>query len=194
MVSGNVSVRAVVAATDNAVDSKSFRPGCVVKTMSGLTVEIDHTDAEGRMTLCDAIHYIQVKGGATKVIDLATLTGAVEDALGNAVTGVFGNDTKFTRSFLSAAAYAGEEMWELPLTECYRDNNKGRMADLTNDGTGPGATAAAWFLCEFVKEGVSWVHLDIAATAFRNEEIGVDPEGASGVGVRSLLEFLAQYE
>lgn len=189
-----VSVRAVVAATDNAVDSTSFRPGCVVTTMSGLTVEIDHTDAEGRMTLCDALHYIQVKGGATKVIDLATLTGAVEDALGNALTGVFGNDQKFTREFLKAADYAGEQMWELPLPECYRDNNKGRMADLTNDGSGPGATAAAWFLCEFIQDHVSWIHLDIAATAFRNEAIGVDPEGASGVGVRSLLEFLAQYE
>lgn len=188
-----VSVRAVVAATDNAVDSKSFRPGCIVKTMSGLTVEIDHTDAEGRMTLCDALHYIQVKGGATKVIDLATLTGAVEDALGNQVTGAFGNDRKFTRLFLQAANSAGEEIWELPLTEAYRKNNKGRMADLTNDGSGPGATAAAWFLCEFIKEGVSWVHLDIAATAFRNEAVGVDPEGASGVGVRTLLEFLSLY-
>lgn len=189
-----VSVRAVVAATDNLVDCKSFRPGAIVTTMSGLTVEIDHTDAEGRMTLCDALHYIQEKGGCKKVVDLATLTGAVEDALGNAVTGVFGNDPKFTREFLQAAAHAGEDMWEMPLVEQYRDNNKGRMADLTNDGSGPGHIAAAWFLAEFVKEGVSWVHLDIAATAFRNEEIGVDPEGASGVGVRSLLEMLSRYE
>ncbi|MBX9685870.1 MAG: leucyl aminopeptidase [Candidatus Obscuribacterales bacterium] len=188
-----VSVRAVVAATDNLVAARAFRPGMVVKTMSGLTVEIDHTDAEGRMTLCDALHYIQEKGGATKVIDLATLTGAVEDALGNVVTGVFGNDSKFTRNFLQCAAHAGEEMWEMPLTESYRENNKGRMADLTNDGSGPGHTAAAWFLCEFIKEGVSWCHLDIAATAFRNESIGVDPAGGTGVGVRSLLEFLAQY-
>lgn len=188
-----VSVRAVVAATDNLVDAHAFRPGCVVKTMSGLTVEIDHTDAEGRMTLCDALHYIQEKGGATHVIDLATLTGAVEDALGSVVTGVFGNDAKFTRNFLQCAHYAGEDMWELPLPEQYRENNKGRMADLTNDGSGPGAIAAAWFLREFVREGVNWVHLDIAATAFRNEAIGVDPEGGTGVGVRSLLEFLAQY-
>lgn len=188
-----VSVRAVVAATDNMVDAKSFRQDAVVKTMSGLTVEIGHTDCEGRMTLCDALHYIQEKGGATKVIDLATLTGAVEDALGNYVTGVFGNDPKLTRNFLSCAQRGGEEMWELPMPEVYRDGNDSTMADLTNDGTGPGSIIAAWFLCEFIKPGVSWIHCDIAATAFRSSEIGVDPEGATGVGVRTLVEFLMQY-
>jgi leucyl aminopeptidase len=134
------------------------------------------------------------RAGATKVVDLATLTGAVEDALGSAVTAVFGNDQKFTREFLKAADYAGEEMWEMPLVERYREKNKGRMADLTNDGSGPGHIAAAWFLREFIKEGTSWVHLDIAATAYRNEEMGVDPDGASGVGVRTLLELLSRYK
>lgn len=189
-----ISVRAVIAATDNLVDARSFRPGNVIKMANGLTVEVQHTDAEGRLTLGDALHYIQEKGGATRVIDLATLTGAVEDALGDLVTGVFGNNGKFTREILNCAKRAGEEMWELPLTEDYREKNKSTMADLTNDGGGPGATAAAWFLCEFVKEGVAWVHMDIAGTSFRKEAKGVDPEGATGVGVRTLVEFLAQYQ
>lgn len=184
-----VAVRCIVAATDNLVDAKSFRPGSIVKTMSGLTVQIDHTDAEGRMTLCDALTYLQTQG-VTEIIDLATLTGAVEDSLGNYVTGVFGNNSKYTSKFLAAAARAGEEMWELPMPARYREKNHCAMADLTNDGTGPGAIAAAWFLREFVNEGVSWVHLDIAGTSFRNEEIGVDPEGATGVGVRTLVEFI----
>ena len=184
-----VAVRAIVAATDNLVDAKAFRPGMIIKTMSGLTVQNDHTDAEGRLTLCDALHYLQTKG-VTQIIDLATLTGAVEEALGNYVTGVFGNNSKFTSSFLDAAKRVGEEMWELPMPEHYRKNNKTALADLTNDGTGPGAIAAAWFLREFIKDGVSWVHCDIAGTSFRNEEIGADPEGATGVGVRTLVEFL----
>jgi leucyl aminopeptidase len=188
-----VSVRAVVAATENLVDAKSVRPGDILKMMSGLTVEVQDTDAEGRLTLADALHYVQARGGATKVVDLATLTGSVEEALGNYVSGVFGNDPKFTREFLSCANRAGEEMWELPLPEQYRENNKSTMADLTNDGSGPGAIAAAWFLREFVQDGVSWVHADIAGTSYRTEAIGVDPEGATGVGVRTLLELLYQY-
>lgn len=188
-----VPVRAVIAATDNLVDARSFRPGNIVKTMSGLTVQIDHTDAEGRLTLCDALHYIQKKGQVNKIVDLATLTGAIEDALGNYITGVFGNDPKFTKRFLASAQKAGEEMWELPMPEHYRQNNKSSMADLSNDGSGPGAIAAAWFLREFIEEGVSWVHCDIAGTSYRTEEIGVDPEGATGVAVRTIIEHLLEY-
>jgi len=185
-----VSVRAVVAATDNLVDAKSYRPGDVVETMSGLTVEIGDTDAEGRMTLADALHYVQEKGGARKVIDLATLTGDVETALGDYVTGVYGNNPAFTRQFLAAARQAGEEMHELPLTDEYREYNRSTMADLTNDGQGPGATVAALFLQEFIQEGTAWVHADIAGTSFRRHTRGADPEGATGVGVRTLVHFL----
>jgi leucyl aminopeptidase len=170
-----------------------MRPGDVLTTMSGLTVQVDHTDAEGRLTLADAIHYVQTKGRATKVIDLATLTGAVEDALGAHVSGVFGNNEKFTRKFLEASRLAGESMHELPLSEEYRDENKGEMADLTNDGAGPGAIIAAWFLREFVQDHVAWVHVDIAGTAFRRHEHDVDAVGATGVGVRTLGHFLLEY-
>jgi len=188
-----VSVRAVVAATDNLVDAKSMRPGNILKMMSGLTVEIRHTDAEGRLTLADALHYVQTRGKATKVIDLATLTGAVEDALGDLITGVFGNDPAFTRKFMQNALLAGEAMHDFPLPEEYRSENDSAMADLSNDGTGPGHIAAAWFLREFIQEHVSWVHCDIAATSFRVNARGVDPAGASGVGVRTLTRFLLNY-
>jgi leucyl aminopeptidase len=188
-----VSIRAVVAATDNMIDAKAMRTGDVLKTMSGLTVEVEDTDCEGRLTLADALHYVQVKGRATTVIDIATLTGAVEEALGPHVSGVWGNDERFTRNFLACSREAGESMHELPLSEEYRDGNKGEMADLTNDGGEPGATIAAWFLREFIKDGVSWLHIDIGGTAFHRDEYGVNAPGATGVGVRTLGHFLLQY-
>ncbi|MBS2010024.1 MAG: leucyl aminopeptidase [Cyanobacteria bacterium SZAS TMP-1] len=188
-----ISVRAVVAACENMIDARSMRQGNLIKTMSGLTIEIDHTDAEGRLTLADAIHYIQEVGQANQVIDVATLTGDVESALGNLVTGAFGNNDRFTRNFLQCAKDAGEAMHECPMPDEYRINNKGRMADLTNSGDGPGHITAAWFLREFVKEGNSWIHLDIAGTGFRRHEHGADPEGATGVATRSLAQLLRQY-
>jgi leucyl aminopeptidase len=188
-----VSIRAVVAATDNMIDPKSMRTGDVLKTMSGLSVQVDDTDCEGRLTLADALHYVQVTGKATKVIDIATLTGAVEDALGPHVTGVWSNDERFMREFLQCSREAGESMHDMPLSEEYRDGNKGEMADLTNDGEGPGATIAALFLLEFVKSEVSWLHMDIGGTAFHRYDFGVNAIGATGVGVRTLGHFLLQY-
>ncbi len=186
------SVRAVIAATDNAISNKAMQQGDVLTSMSGLTIEVGHTDAEGRLTLADALHYVQEKCGAKRVIDLATLTGDVETALGVYTTGIFGNDERFTRLYLKAAKAAGEPAHELPLDEMYRDENKGDFADLTNDGAGPGHTIAAWFLFEFIKDGVSWIHADIAGTAFRtpSNAFGVEPKGGTGVGVRTLAHLL----
>jgi leucyl aminopeptidase len=189
-----VSVRAVVATTDNLVDARSFRPGKVLTTMSGLTVQVDHTDAEGRLTLADALHYVQAKCNASKVIDLATLTGAVEDALGDYVTGIFSNNSQFARQFLRAAEEAGELMHQLPMPQEYRQNNHSPMADLSNDGEGPGAIVAAWFLREFIRQGVAWIHADIGGTSFRKQARGCDPAGATGVGVRTLARFLMRYQ
>lgn len=188
-----ISVRAVIAACENLTDARSMRQGNVLKTMSGLTVQVDHTDAEGRLTLADALHYIQEKMGANTLVDVATLTGSVEEALGDKVTGIFGNNDKFTREVLKCSDDAGEPMHELPMYEGYRENNKGTMADLTNDGSGPGAIVAAWFLREFVNEGNAWVHMDIASTNFRTYEHGVDSEGATGVATRTLGQIVRQY-
>jgi leucyl aminopeptidase len=185
----NCIVKAVVVAAENLTGEKSYRPGEIVTSMSGQTIEINDCDAEGRLTLIDAIHYLQTNCGVTRFVDLATLTGAVEDALGDSVSGVFGNDPKFTRKFLAAASEAGEQMYECPLVEDYRKGNHAEMADLTNDGSGPGHIIAALFLSEFVLEGSSWVHVDIAGTAFREYEWGVDPQGGTGVGVRTLARL-----
>lgn len=188
-----MSVRALVAATDNDISDASMKQGDIIETMSGLTVEVEHTDAEGRLTLADAIAYAQTNCEATMIIDLATLTGAVEEALGIYVSGIFGNNGTFTRQVLKAAKCAGESMHELPMPDEYREENKGTMADLTNDGGGPGAIAAAWFLREFVNDKVSWVHADIAATAFRtkHQASGIESVGGTGVGVRTLANLLA---
>lgn len=188
-----VSVRAVVAACENLVDANSMRPGDVLTTMSGLTVEVAHTDAEGRLTLADALHYVQHVAKATEIVDLATLTGSVEEALGGLISGVFTNNKRLISRFLKSATAAGEAMHELPMSPEYRDGNKSEMADLTNDGSGPGATVAAWFLCEFVQQGVPWVHVDIAGTSFRRFAHGVDPQGGTGVGVRTLARLLMSY-
>ncbi len=186
-----ISVRAVIAATDNAIGPKSMQQGDIIKSMSGRTIEVGHTDAEGRLTLCDALHYIQEHCGATKVIDLATLTGDIETAVGVFMTGIFGNDARFMKEFMNAADAAGEPMHECPMDETYRDRNKGAMADLTNDGSGPGHIIAAWFLREFIKDGVAWVHADIAGTAFRTEDLaeGIEAPGGTGVGVRTLAHL-----
>jgi leucyl aminopeptidase len=188
-----ISVRAVVAACENMIDAKSMRQGNIIKSMSGLTIEIDHTDAEGRLTLADALHYIQTVCGANQLVDVATLTGDVESALGDLITGAFGNNERFTRNFLKCAKDAGEAMHECPMPDEYRINNKGRMADLTNSCDGPGHIGAAWFLREFVQDGNQWIHLDIAGTAFRRHEHGADPEGGTGVATRSLAQLLRQY-
>ena len=163
--------------------------------MSGKTVEVGHTDAEGRLTLADALHYAQEQCEATMIVDLATLTGAVEEALGSYVTGVFGNQERFTRKVLKAARLAGETMHELPMPAIYREENKSPMADLTNDGSGPGAITAAWFLREFVNEGVEWIHADIGGTAFRTNANahGIEPAGGTGVGVRTLAQLLLSF-
>lgn len=188
-----ISVRAVIACAENLIDAKSMRQGDILTTMAGLTVEIGHTDAEGRLALADALHYVQTISGANQLVDVATLTGSVEEALGDKISGVFGNSERFTREVLKCSRDAGEPMHELPLYDEYREGNRSQMADLNNDGSGPGAIAAAWFLREFVMEGSLWVHLDIAGTSFRRYDHGVDAQGATGVAVRTLGQLLRQY-
>jgi leucyl aminopeptidase len=188
-----ISVRAVIACSENLMDAKSMRQGDILTTMAGLTVEVGHTDAEGRLALADALHYIQTVCGANQIVDAATLTGDVETALGDKVSGVLGNNERFTREVLKCSRDAGEPMHELPLYDEYREGNRSQMADLNNDGTGPGAIVAAWFLREFVQDSVAWVHLDIAGTSFHRYDHGVDSHGATGVGVRTLGQLLRQY-
>lgn len=188
-----ISVKAVLAATENMPDGSSYKPGDVIHTMSGLTVEVDNTDAEGRLTLADAIEYIKRYCGVTRIVDLATLTGAIRSYGGDVAAGAFGNQSPFTHEFLLAADAAGELIGELPMWEELRSANHSDMADLKNSGGDPGSVTAAWFIREFAGEEIPWVHVDIAGTSYRTRELGADPKGATGFGVRTLIELSRKY-
>ena len=184
----NIKVRAVMAATENMVDGRSYKPGDVLTSMNGLTVEIDNTDAEGRLTLGDAIEYAKRKGDKN-IVDLATLTGAVKGVTGDVGACAFGNHDEFTNLVVAAAMSQDEKLLNVPMWEEFRASNNTEMADLKNSGGQPGSTTAAFFLRAFAGEEINWVHMDIAGVAFRDRELGPDPRGATGYGVRSLVEL-----
>jgi len=182
-------VTAVVPATENMPSGKAYKPGDVITSMSGKTIEILNTDAEGRLVLADALTYAK-QLGCTVLIDAATLTSAVTIALGNITTGVFGWSKEWVERVLAAAATAGEKMWALPVDEDYRDLYKSSIADLANTGGRYGAAIiAAMFVGEFVGD-TPWVHLDIAGTRWSNEEKPYMGKGPTGHGVRTLVQLL----
>jgi leucyl aminopeptidase len=160
--------------------------------MNGLTIEIGNTDAEGRLTLADALAYAVEHIKPDEMIDMATLTGAVVIALGQGVSGMMASDDGLASRVLAAADGAGERMWRLPLHDEYKDGLKSDVADLNNISSqrGAGAIVAGLFMREFTA-GVPWAHLDIAGTAFTERELPLGPKGATGVGVRTLLTYLA---
>lgn len=184
-----VEVSAYVAATENMVDGYATRPGDVCTSMSGKTIEILNTDAEGRLTLADALTYAQKKK-PDYMIDLATLTGACMVALGLQYAGVMTNDEGLLGKLQAASATTGENIWQLPLADEYRDEMKSPIADLRNAGIGyAGSITAGIFLENFV-EGTKWAHLDIAGPAWTNSNMSYIPRGGSGVMVRTLAKFL----
>ena len=183
-----VNCMVVVPLAENMPGGRAQRPGDVVRSMSGKTIEIINTDAEGRLVLADGLAYAR-QLGATHMVDLATLTGAIRVALGPHRVGVMGNHQDFIDSFLKAAGRAGEKMWQLPLDDEYRDMIKSPIADIANSGGRfAGAITAGKFLQEFVGD-VPWVHLDIAGIAWNEEEKPYLPKGPSGIAVRTLVEF-----
>ena len=179
------NVYGIVPVTENLVSGKAYKPQDVITTLSGKTVEIVSTDAEGRLILCDALTYAQ-QLGAKKLIDLATLTGACVTALGDAYTGVFANDDEYYHEFEQAMKAADEKGWRLPLDQAYLDKLKSNSADLKNSAGKPGAGAsiAANFLESFVEKDTQWIHLDIAGTADQ------DGTGATGAMIRSVVEVM----
>jgi leucyl aminopeptidase len=184
-----VRVTAVVPATENMPSGKAFKPGDVITSMSGKTIEILNTDAEGRLLLADALTYAK-QLGCTVLIDAATLTGAVITALGNTTTGVFGWNKEWVERVLAAADTAGEKMWALPVDEDYRDLYKSSIADLANTGGRyGGAITGAMFVGEFAGD-TPWVHLDIAGTRWSHEERPCMAKGPTGHGVRTLVQLL----
>ncbi|MEZ5752922.1 MAG: leucyl aminopeptidase [Paracoccaceae bacterium] len=177
----------LVGLVENMPDGKAQRPGDVVRSMKGDTIEVINTDAEGRLVLADVMWYAQERFKPAAMIDLATLTGAIMVALGYENTGVFSNDDALCDALLSAAKSTGEGAWRMPLGPAYDKLIKSRVADMKNTGgRWGGAITAAQFLQRFVKDETPWIHLDIAGTAFPVEETAFAPKGASGWGVRTL--------
>ena len=182
-------VMAVIPAAENMPSGKAYRPGDVLTSMSGKTIEVLNTDAEGRLALADAITYAKQQGAGV-VIDAATLTGAVTIALGNGITGVFGWNKDWVNRVRSSAEAVGEKMWELPVDEDYRDLYKSSIADFANTGgRHGGAIIAAMFVGEFAGD-TPWVHLDIAGTRWSNDEKPYLAKGPTGHPVRTLVHLL----
>lgn len=185
-----INVTAVIATTENCIGSKSYKPGDVYKAYSGKTVEIGNTDAEGRLVLADALAYAVDHLKPTRIIDLATLTGAVEVALGNETTGLLTNNDALADLLIRFGCETHERVWRLPLHEEYKEQLKSDVADIkSTGGRAAGCITAAMFLQEFVGK-TPWVHLDIAGTAFLSESKRYLPKHATGVGVRLMIAFL----
>jgi leucyl aminopeptidase len=186
-----VNVLGVVPATENMPSGSATRPGDVLKTMLGKTIEVINTDAEGRLVLADGLAYAREQG-ATALVDIATLTGAITITLGNVAYGAMGNDAPLMERVKQAADTAGEKIWELPMWDEYFDLIKSDVADMKNSGGRPaGSITAAMLLREFA-EDTPWVHLDIAGVDAYEHEKGVIVKGASGIPVRTLVHFALQ--
>ena len=185
-------VVAIVCATENMPSGKAQKPGDIQTAMSGKTIEIINTDAEGRLVLADGLCYAR-QLGCTHLVDAATLTGAVVVALGYANAGVFSNDEGMYQRFQKALERAGEKMWRLPLDEEYKEQIKSNIADIMNTGgRWAGAVTAAMFLKEFAEE-TPWIHLDIAGTAWMEDNKPWIAKGPSGIALRSLVEFAKEF-
>jgi leucyl aminopeptidase len=183
----------VIPATENLPSGKAYKPGDILKTLSGQTVEVISTDAEGRIILSDALTY-SLRYQPKAIIDLATLTGAIVIALGDYVIGLFGNDEALLKRIEEASAKTGEKGWGMPLWDEYFEYLKSDAADFRNVGTrAAGAIIGAIFLSKFVGK-VPWVHLDIAGPAFIEKERPYIPKGATGVGVRLVVQFLRDWK
>ncbi len=187
-----LNVVAILPATENMPSGSAYKPGDVLRTMSGQTIEILNTDAEGRLILSDALAYA-CRYRPAAIVDIATLTGACRIALGQEASGMLGNDENLKEHIRAAGEKTGERVWELPLWEGYCDLIKSEVADMKNTGGRDGGViTAACLLAKFV-EKFPWVHLDIAATAWTDKDRAYTPKGATGIGCRLLTQFLRDY-
>ena len=185
----SINVMAIIPATENLPSGNALKPGDILTAMSGKTIEIISTDAEGRLILADALGYAR-KLGAKRMVDVATLTGAMRVALGDIYSGAFGNNQELIGRVVAAGAEAGELIWQMPMHEEYKEQNKSDVADIKNvGGRYGGATTAAQFLAEFADD-TPWVHLDIAGTSLSEKERGYLVKGATGVPVRTLVNLV----
>lgn len=182
----------LVPTTENSIDSLSYKPGDVYRSHAGKTVEIGNTDAEGRLVLADALSYGQKRFKPDRVIDLATLTGAIVISLGEERAGLFSNNDKLAKLCEEAGEITGEKVWRMPLDPEYFSLIKSDVADICNSGKKrhAGSVTAALFLQEFIEKKTAWIHLDIAGTAFRDSPRDYHLSQASGIGVRLLIELI----
>ncbi len=188
----HINIIAVIPAAENMVSGSAVHPGDVITSYSGKTIEIKHTDAEGRLILADAISYAKFLG-ATKLVDVATLTGSVISALGDQFSGVFANDPQWLKEFREAAKISGEKIWELPLDDGYEELIESDIADLKNDAGRPaGAVQGGMFLKVFADE-TPWIHVDIAGTSESSKTKDLHAKGATGVMVRTLIALAIRF-
>jgi leucyl aminopeptidase len=185
----SISVIAVIPATENMPGGRAQKPGDVQTAMSGKTIEVINTDAEGRLILADAVYYAR-QLGCTHLIDAATLTGAIEVALANVHVGAFGTPREYLDRFLESAKAAGEKMWPMPMDDEYEEMIKSNIADIRNTGSGKGggAITGAWFIKEFA-EDTPWIHLDIASTCWADDGRPWLAKGPTGIAIRSIVDF-----
>jgi leucyl aminopeptidase len=185
----DVEVHFISAATENMISGKGMHPGDILTASNGKTIEINNTDAEGRLTLADALVFAE-KLGVEAIVDLATLTGACIVALGDDISGLWSTDETLAHQLKEASAQAGEKFWQMPLEEKYWDLMKSDIADMKNTGSrSGGAITAALFLKQFVKE-TPWAHLDVAGPVWTEKEAGVNNKGATGFPVRTLVNWI----
>ena len=188
------NVVGVVGLVENMPSGNAVRPGDVITSMKGDTVEVINTDAEGRLVLADILWYTQERFAPSGMINLATLTGAIIIGLGHEMAGVFSNNDKLSQDFITAAKAEGEGAWRMPLAPAYDKMLKSRIADMKNVGTrAAGSITAAQFLQRFVKDDMPWAHLDIAGVASIASESAYAPKGATGWGVRALNRLIADH-
>lgn len=189
-----MNVVAIAALAENMPSGSAIRPGDVLTSMSGTTIEIISTDAEGRLVLSDAVHYGQMTYKPSVLIDVATLTGSVGRALGNEYAGIFGRHDEVVEQLTAASSAAGEAVWRLPLDDSHFEQIQSKFGDIINSGAGsPGASAGAAFIGTFVAEDQAWAHLDIAGVDYQEEDTPTVPMGYSGWGVRTLDEYLRRH-
>ncbi|AME09729.1 MULTISPECIES: leucyl aminopeptidase [Gemella] len=185
------NVIGIVGACENMISESAYKPGDIIETLSGKTIEVLNTDAEGRITLADSVYYATEKLKVNKVIDLATLTGACLIALGEFYTGAITNNENFFNELKIASLKAGERVWQLPVDDSFRKLNKSSVADVKNTGGRLGGTiTAGLFIENFVANDVPWIHLDIAGTAYLSNSEKYLPKGATGVHVKTLFNLL----
>jgi leucyl aminopeptidase len=189
----NVKVICVVPSTENMPGGTAQKPGDIQTSMSGKTIEVLNTDAEGRLILADGITFAK-QLGATVLVDAATLTGAIVVALANINVGVFGSDQAFTDKLLASAKATGEKMWQMPMDDEYREFIKGSFADIQNIGSGKGggSITGAWFIREFAGD-TPWIHLDIAGTAWNDDAKPWLAKGPTAVALRTLVHLVMSY-